>query len=99
MKFEWDSNKEKINIRKHGISFKEAITVFEDYESLEVYDDIHSKNGEERFIIIGKTSSINVVCVVYVSLDDDLKRIISARPATKREREVYYEQNYVFRRS
>ena len=62
MRFEWDPNKEKINIKKHKVSFLEAKTVFYDEDALLIPDPGHS-NDEERFIILGMSSSIKELVV------------------------------------
>ena len=91
VKFEWDENKNKININKHKISFEEAQTVFYDEEALVIDDPDHSEN-EERFIILGESYKANllVVCHCY-RVSDTVIRIISARKATKTETNQYYE--------
>lgn len=86
MKFEWDIKKEKINIEKHGISFKTASLVFNDENRIEYYDQLHSTD-EDRFITIGLVGK--VIVVVYTERLSKY-RIISARPATKEERRRYY---------
>ena len=92
--FEWDENKNNINIRKHGVSFNEALTVFSDKNALLVTDDEHSED-EERFIILGlsKNLRILVVCHCYKE-SDSIIRIISARKANKYEKEHYAEGYY-----
>ena len=81
MKFEWDFKKEKLNLKKHGVSFKEASRLFTGRaEYLELYDDLHS-DEEDRFIAIGPIIK-GVVVVVYIERDFDVNRIISARKAT-----------------
>lgn len=92
MRFEWDSNKEKLNIEKHsGITFTEASTVFNDYNAI-VFDDPEHSEDEDRFIILGLSSKANllIVCHCYRE-DDEVIRIFSARPATKEESEYYKE--------
>lgn len=91
--FEWDENKNKINQRKHKISFEEAKTVFYDEEALVIDDPEHSEQ-EERFIILGQSSRANllVVCHCYREADSTI-RIISARKATKTESNQYYHLN------
>ena len=86
MKFEWDIKKEKINIEKHGISFKTASLVFNDENRIEYYDQLHSAD-EDRFITIGLVGK--VIVVVYTERLSKY-RIMSARPATKEERRRYY---------
>ena len=87
--FEWDDKKNQNNIKKHGISFEEAASVFEDDESLIIADDEHSKD-EERFILIGFSFKANllVVCHCYRN-KDAIIRIISARKADSKERQKY----------
>lgn len=89
MTFEWDENKNRINKRKHGISFEEAKSVFFDDEALVIDDPDHSLE-EDRFVIIGLSSKANllVVCHCYRA-SDTVIRIISARKATRTEREFY----------
>lgn len=91
LKFEWDENKNQLNIQKHGVSFQEAITVFKDQNAVILTDDVHSEN-EERFLLIGLSHKYNilVVCHCYRS-DETIIRIISARKATKNEKENYLE--------
>ena len=85
--FEWDNRKAQSNKRKHGISFEEASTVFGDPLSVTIPDSGHSI-GEDRFVTIG--ISINEKLIVVVHADrDDIIRIISARSATRHEREQY----------
>jgi len=89
IKFEWDENKNRINQKKHGISFTEAQTVFHDDEALVIDDPEHSEE-EERFIILGLSSKANllVVCHCYRA-SETVIRIISARKATKTESQYY----------
>jgi uncharacterized DUF497 family protein len=88
-KFEWDPNKASSNIKKHGVSFEEAISVFyDDYGRL--ISDPDSSIGEERFILLGRSAQFNtiVVCHCYKEQNESI-RIISARKADKRERTQY----------
>jgi len=87
MDFEWDPKKARSNQAKHGVSFEEATQVFGDEYALELYDN---SEGEERFVIIGRVG-IAVLVVVYTERNARI-RIISARRATAREEEAYYEQ-------
>ena len=90
MKVEWDENKEQKNIAKHGIDFSTAALVFGDENRLEIYDEAHSEL-EDRFITIGTVNGIvTILYVVYTERKESI-RIISARIATRREQEVYYE--------
>lgn len=92
MTFEWDEAKNKINQAKHGISFEEAQSVFEDAYAI-LFDDPDHSEEEERFLIIGM-SSAKGICIVshcYRGADERI-RIISARAATQKEKSVYIEQ-------
>lgn len=91
MKFEWDENKNSINIQKHNISFEEAITVFKDIKSVLLYDESHS-DDEDRFNIIGMSQMSNLLIVCHCYRESDtVIRIISARKPN-REEIVYYEE-------
>ncbi|MDR0919294.1 MAG: BrnT family toxin [Oscillospiraceae bacterium] len=90
MKFEWDEKKNKINQTKHDISFEIAETVFEDDLAYYMQDFIHS-NEEERFIVIGRDMVFNILTVCYCERDFDIIRLISARMATKKEKDIYYK--------
>lgn len=89
LKFEWDENKNQTNIKKHGISFEEASSVFNDDDALILADEAHSKQ-EDRFILIGFSFKYNllVVCHCYRQ-NESVIRIISARKATKTEKKEY----------
>ena len=88
VKVEWDEDKNLQNHRKHGISFEQAQDLFlsrTDY--LEVFDWEHSEQ-EDRFIAVGPLSR-GVVVIMWTARDEDTVRIISARPATPREKRLY----------
>ena len=85
---EWDDEKNKINKRKHGISFETAAEVFLDENRIDDYDEIHS-NFEERIKVIGMVGEI--LTVIYTERGESY-RIISARKANKKERNDYYGQ-------
>ena len=89
IKFEWDDSKNKTNIKKHGISFEEASSVFYDEDALIISDESHSQK-EERFIMIGFSYKFNILvaCHCYRQ-NESIIRIISARKATKNERKEY----------
>jgi len=91
LSFEWDPEKDRSNQRKHGISFQEASTVFQDENALVIDDPEHSET-EERFIILGYSIRANllVVCHCYRS-SESVIRIISARKATRNETKQYHE--------
>ena len=87
MRFEWDLNKAQLNISKHGVTFEEATTIFGDPLSLTSSDPDNSQD-ETRFVSIGVSTDSKTIVVVHTDRED-ATRIISARLATKRERESY----------
>lgn len=94
MQFEWDDEKERKNIAKHGIAFRTAILVFEDQNRLEWYDEVHSLD-EDRYLTIGEIGGTFMVVTVVHTERSTAIRIISARRATKAEKEEYYgDQNH-----
>ena len=92
LRFEWDPDKARRNLRKHRLSFEEAATAFEDERSLTLPDPTHSL-GEERFLLLGRTGRGRVVVVAFTERveDIDVVRIISARLADRGERHDYEE--------
>ena len=92
LRFEWDEAKNHSNQRKHGVSFEEAQTAFADELGLLIHDPDHSAR-EERFVLLGLSSSLRtlVVCHCYRA-DDEIIRIISARKANRRERTLYTQR-------
>jgi hypothetical protein len=89
MQFEWDPAKDKKNLRKHGVSFKEASSVFYDALAVTGADPDHSED-EERMVTFGVSSSGRLLVVAHTERDDAI-RIISARAATSHERKIYEE--------
>jgi uncharacterized DUF497 family protein len=89
LSFEWDENKAKANLVKHGISFAEASTAFSDTLSVTISDPDHSQT-EDRFIIIGFSAFGKLLVVVHTERGDNI-RIISARRASRREQRTYEE--------
>lgn len=89
LSLEWDEPKARTNLVKHGISFEEATTVFGDPLSLTIPDPAHSQ-AEDRFIILGHSHRQRLLVVVHTERSDNI-RIISARPASRRERKTYEE--------
>ena len=88
MKFEWDTAKNRRNRDKHGVSFEDAVRVFEVEDAcLEFFDEEHS-DLEERFITIGPIDQ-GIVLVVWTERAEGAIRVISARPATPQERRLY----------
>jgi hypothetical protein len=89
LRFEWDERKAAANLRKHGISFEEAKSVFYDERAKLIDDPDHSEN-EDRFILLGLSSALNVLVVCHCyRTDSGVIRIISARKATARETKSY----------
>ncbi len=90
MEFEWDRDKARANLLKHGVSFDEAKTVFDDQLYIDFYDPDHS-DEEERYILVGQSHQRRLLVVSYTERDDRM-RLISARNATNRERSAYEER-------
>jgi uncharacterized protein len=90
MEFKWDKSKATANIRKHGVSFEEATTVFSNPLAV-IFDDEEHSLDEQREIIIGHSQNNRLILVSFTERLDAI-RIISARLATRSEREDY-EQN------
>ena len=87
--FQWDENKNRTNQKKHGISFKEARSVFLDERAILFDDPAHSAE-EDRFLLIGMSESAKVCVVCHCYRESEkVIRIISARKATKKEEERY----------
>ena len=88
MEYEWDENKNKINQEKHGIDFLDAVQVFLDPNRMEMVDD-RKEYGETRYLTIGEVETV-FLFVVYTKRGHKC-RLISARRASKNEREIYYD--------
>ena len=88
--FEWDAEKEKANIKKHGIDFETAKYVFNDEYRVEFLDSAHSTLKEFRYITIGFVDQM--LTVIYTDRNDAI-RIIYARIATMKEARLYYDDN------
>ena len=89
MSFEWDAQKARTNARKHGVEFADAVAALEDETAITVPDDETAE--EERFVTIGRDAFGRLLVVVYTWRSENI-RVISARKATKRERESYEER-------
>lgn len=89
-RFEWDRRKAAANLRKHGVSFDEASTVFRD-PLARVFDDEDHSQDQPREIIIGHSAVGRLLLFSFTERTENVLRIISARPATTREREDYEE--------
>lgn len=91
IKFDWDPAKAASNLRKHGVSFEEARSVFYDEFAVQFYDNTHSAD-EERFLMLGMSSGAHLLLVCHCErAGGSVIRIISARKATKQE-SFYYGQ-------
>ena len=90
MIFEWDAAKAKANLRKHGVSFEEAMTVFGDHLGRIANDPRHSAD-EDRFVLLGFSRRQRLLAVMCADRSEAI-RIISARRATRQERRDYEEK-------
>lgn len=87
--FSWDEAKNRANRRKHGVSFEEAATVFDDTHALESYDPSHSE-AEDRFYLVGMSAHLRLLLVCHCYREDaSTIRIISARKANGQETKGY----------
>ena len=92
LSFEWDANKDESNLRKHGISFEDAKTVFYDENAILFHDPDHS-DEEDRFILLGVSLKIQVLVVCHCLRDEEsVVRIISARRADRDEEKDYWNK-------
>ena len=90
LRFEWDKRKEKANVKKHGISFDEARTVFYDENAIQFFDPDHS-DDEDRFILVGISFRLRIIVVCHCFWESDtVIRIISARKADSDEENEYW---------
>ncbi|PYM29406.1 MAG: hypothetical protein DME15_20580 [Candidatus Rokuibacteriota bacterium] len=87
VRFEWDPRKAEANLRAHGVSFAEAITVLEDAFALSQEDP--DALEEQRFVTLGLSDQANLLVVVYAYAKQDIIRVISAWKANKRQGELY----------
>ena len=87
--FEWDLEKADANLKKHGVSFEEAVTVFADPLALNMSDPTHSVD-EHRYLLLGLSNQSRLLVVAYAERNERT-RIISARRSTRRERHDYEE--------
>ena len=90
LQFVWDREKAAANLRKHGVDFEEAATAFGDPLSITIPDPDHSA-GEERWLLIGEGRAGRLLVVAHTERGDEI-RLITARPATRRERQAYEEE-------
>lgn len=90
LEFEWDKKKDKINAKKHGVSFDEARSVFFDDQAIQFYDPEHS-DDEDRFILLGTSFKLKTLVVCHCFREEETKiRIISARKADAEEEQAYW---------
>ncbi len=89
LSFAWDPQKARINLRKHGVAFEEARSVFYDERAIEFYDDEHSE-WDDRFLLLGLSSRLRLLLVCHCYREEEgIIRIVSARKATRAESEHY----------
>jgi uncharacterized protein len=96
--FEWDEAKNRANQRKHGVSFEEAVQIFRDPLHLSVQDRI--EDGEQRWQTFGVAGAFAILMVAHTMTEEvtegestEIIRVISARPANRREKRRYEEEN------
>lgn len=90
IKFVWDKKKSESNLKKHGVTFEEATSVFYDERALLVKDHLHSVD-EERFILLGQSPDDRILIVVHLYWEpNEVIRIVSARLATRTEANQYF---------
>ena len=96
IRFEWDGNKERLNIQKHGVTFSEAVSVFYDENALIILDP-DASHDEDRYILLGYSDKARllIVCHCYREAERCI-RIISARKATKNEMKHYAKGEYCY---
>ena len=88
IRFEWDPRKAKSNEKKHGVSFEEAESVFFDEQAL-LLEDAQPADEEERFVLLGLSATLRMLVVIHALREKDVIRIISARKATRLEKQEY----------
>ncbi|MCK4842575.1 MAG: BrnT family toxin [Methylococcales bacterium] len=89
IEFEWDTTKAVSNRKKHGVSFEEAKSVFYDEFAIQFFDDENSE-VEDRFLILGHSNQSRILLICHCEQDSgNVIRIISARKATAKERQLY----------
>jgi len=89
--FEWDTRKDKLNARKHGVTFDEATSVFGDPQAMLLADPDHSLD-EMRYLLLGLSTRHRLLVVAFVERPPRI-RLISARRATRQERRQYEEES------
>ena len=90
IEFEWDPKKSDSNLKKHGVSFYEAKSVFYDEFTIQFFDDENSLPSEDRFLMLGMSNESRILVVCHCEREQGSTiRIISARKATSKERKFY----------
>jgi len=93
LRFAWDEKKSQQNLKKHGVAFEEAQSVFFDDDALEFPDPDHSED-EDRFLMLGRSFKLRILLVCHCLREEEaVIRIISARKATKKERAAYTKRD------
>lgn len=92
--FEWDDAKADANLRKHGVSFREAMTAFNEGDAPVNGDVLHSLR-EDRFIIVGVSEQHRLITVAFTYRDEETVRIISARRSNRREQQLYEQETRI----
>jgi uncharacterized DUF497 family protein len=90
IEFEWDPDKAELNLKRHGVAFKEAATVFRDPLGITIFDPDHSEE-EDRFITVGFSGSGRLLMVGHTDRGERV-RIINARQLSRAERDAYEEE-------
>ena len=88
VELEWSKEKAARNLKKHGVSFEEAVTVFDDSHAYTQIDEPHA-DDEPREVIIGYSRHNRLLIVAFIERAPDRLRVISARPVTRKERHLY----------
>ncbi len=92
LRFDWDSKKDTQNRRKHRVSFDDSETIFADEHALLIDDPEHS-TVEDRFILLGLSAKLRILVVAHAYREDEgVIRVISARKATRKERDIYNQR-------
>lgn len=91
MRYQWDPEKNAINVRKHGVDFRDAVLVFDDPDRFED-DETEDEYREERWAVYGRIdrSRLTVLVVIFTDRPPDIRRIISARKADQRDADRYH---------
>jgi uncharacterized DUF497 family protein len=92
--FEWDDAKADANLRKHGVSFREAMSVFRE-EGAPVNGDVLHSYREDRFIIVGVSERYRLITVAFTYRNEETVRIISARHSNRREQQLYERETSI----